>query len=446
MASAPIEPRVVLGRVDRACRLIAADDELAALQRDAGADIGDTLALPQVAAVARLALRLNIAVERTALAGSNDQDFEFWVRATPDGEEVALSLEGWQSRPAAGSRLASLDLVTQSSGASAEARFEWAADAELRITALAPELAQMLGVEGKQANAVALTRLVQLTEDDNGDMPLISALAARRDFIGQPARSRSNPEHELRLDGTVALGEDGSFHGFSGHARMANAPARPEAPEAAGGSIDRALDGVLRSPLDRIIAEAEQIVERSDGPLRSDYASYGNDIAAAARHLLSVISAMGDDPQHGHFEIDLGALAAEAVMLVEPAAEERGITLQLDARSRLPAMGEERAVIQILVNLIGNAVRHSPDRGVVRIELGHGGREASVIVSDQGKGIAPADGERIFEKFERADEAPGGTGLGLAIARRLARSMGGDVTLDSATGSGARFSLTLPIQ
>jgi signal transduction histidine kinase len=67
-----------------------------------------------------------------------------------------------------------------------------------------------------------------------------------------------------------------------------------------------------------------------------------------------------------------------------------------------------------------------------------------VTVSDEGPGIDAADQQRIFERFERADAGMEGTGLGLAISRRLARSMGGDVTLESAPGSGARFTLTLP--
>ena len=67
-----------------------------------------------------------------------------------------------------------------------------------------------------------------------------------------------------------------------------------------------------------------------------------------------------------------------------------------------------------------------------------------MTISDEGPGIEPADQQRIFERFERADSKGAGTGLGLAISRRLARSMGGDVTLDSAPGEGARFTLTLP--
>jgi len=136
--------------------------------------------------------------------------------------------------------------------------------------------------------------------------------------------------------------------------------------------------------------------------------------------------------------------AGEAVVMLDSSAEERGITLDVDAHDALPASGEERAVIQILVNLIGNAVRHSPEGGTVTLAFAETAGTASVTVSDQGSGIDPADQQRIFERFERADTKAGGTGLGLAISRRLARSMGGDVTLESVPGEGARFTLTLP--
>src|SRR5689334_18425179 len=98
MASAPLEPRPVAGRLDRAGRLIAADPELETLQREAGGAINEPLALPQVAAVAALARKLGTPVSRPALAASTDRDIELWVRATPDGDEVMLSLEGWVAR------------------------------------------------------------------------------------------------------------------------------------------------------------------------------------------------------------------------------------------------------------------------------------------------------------------------------------------------------------
>src|SRR3954470_3930225 len=93
MASAPNEPRPVAGRLDKAGRLISADPELEALQREAGGSIGKALALPQVAAVAELARRLGTSVARPAIAASLDHDIDLWVRATPEGDEIAFSLE-----------------------------------------------------------------------------------------------------------------------------------------------------------------------------------------------------------------------------------------------------------------------------------------------------------------------------------------------------------------
>ena len=108
MASVPSEPRPVTGRIDKAGRLMSADPELAALQREAGSSIGHVLALPQIAAIAELARKLGIPVSRPAIAASLEHDIEIWVRATPDGDEVALLLEGWTVRPPAAPRLANL--------------------------------------------------------------------------------------------------------------------------------------------------------------------------------------------------------------------------------------------------------------------------------------------------------------------------------------------------
>lgn len=442
MATKPSEPDKVLGRLDPVGRLISADAELLALQHEAGSAIGHRLALPQLAAVAELARKLGTSVTRAALAASAEHDIELWVTAVPEGDEIALTLEGWTRRPAAGPRLASL-LGGSNEGETATARKSWAADEELRLISLSEELADHLGITADEAAGQALTRVVRLDEDDAGEMPLIAALAARRGFTGQRARSRRDDRRSLTLSGEVVSAADGSFAGFRGTAETDSAgqtvaaPSRPAA-------FEHVLDDVLRSPLDRIIDAAERIVERADGPLRSDYASYGNDIAAAARHLLSVVQSMSEDPAQDHRSLNLAALAAEAVMMIEANAQDRGVRLELEGEETLYASGQERAVIQILVNLIGNAVRHSPAGSVVVLRFARTAGTSSVIVSDQGPGIEPTDQQRIFERFERAETSAEGTGLGLAISRRLARSMGGDVTVESEPGAGARFTLILP--
>jgi signal transduction histidine kinase len=441
VASAPSEPGTVVGRVDAQGHLIAADPELEALQLEAGSRLGEPLALPQIAAVAQLARKLGTTVSRRVVAASADKDIELSVRATPQGEETLLNLEGWTARAAAGPRLAAI-AGGSSDPHSAESRHEWATDEELRLISISSELAEVLGVDVEQASGQALTRILRLEENEEGEMPLIRALAARRQLSGPRARRRADEDHAVVLGGDPVTAPDGSFAGFRGTAAV-------ELSEQAGARgasalFDHALDEVLRSPLDSIIASAEQIVERADGPLRSDYASYGNDIAAAARHLLSVLTAMSEETDRTHSRVDLGALAAEAVVMLESTAEERRVEINLEATEPLGANGEERAVIQILVNLITNAIRYSPEGGAIHLSFSKSNATASVTVSDQGPGIAQGDQQRIFERFERAQTSQAGTGLGLAISRRLARSMGGDVTLDSTPGAGARFTLTLP--
>jgi len=442
MASVASNPPPVLGRIDKMGRLVAADPQLEALQRQAGATLGQKLAIPQVAAVAQLARKLGSAVTRSAVAASADHDIEMWVEATPEGDEIALALQGWAERAPAAPRLASL-LGGTSEADSPDSHNEWVADEELRLISLSPELAEHLGVDVGEVAGQPLTRALRLIENENGEMPLISALAGRRGFADQSASSRTDETRRLTLSGEVVTSTDGSFAGFRGTALLERPAEAPVAPSKST-DFDQALEEVLRSPIDRIIESAERIVERVDGPLRSDYASYGNDIAAAARHLLSVVRSMSEEPAHAHRPIDLSALAAEAVVLLESLAEERNVTIEPQATNSLPANGQEPAVIQILVNLIGNAIRHSPEGSTVRLAFDQTPGTASIIVSDEGRGIEPADQQRIFERFERAHTEEGGTGLGLAISRRLARSMGGDVTLESAPGQGARFTLTLP--
>lgn len=450
MASLADQP-TVRGRVDRAGHLIAADRELEDVHRDAGGVSGGLLALPQLAAITRLAFRLGVPIERPAILAAVDHDVHCWVRAVPQGDEAAIELENWSQR---GSREARFDTFVDdrpSTEAAGTMDLHWACDPELKLTEISAALAAIISMDSGDVTGVPFTKLFRLIESEDGEMPILNALAARSDFVGQAATARADANVDLLIDGTALLDSAGRFSGFRGHAstrsqgaatRSAAGSPTASAPNAA--MVGPNLEEILRQPIERIVAEAEKISDRSDGPLRSDYAGYGGDIAAAARHLLSVLSTMGDDPEFGRGQIDVTALAAEAVVLVEPIAEDRKVSVVLDNSPALQASGEEHAVIQILVNLLVNAVRHSPEGSTVTIGFAKSEGWAAIAVADQGVGIAPEDHKRIFERFERADEQPGGTGLGLAIARRLARSMGGEVALESEPGRGAKFTLSLP--
>lgn len=439
MASVPHDLGPVGGRVDRAGRLVEADPPLLRLQEEAGSKLGALLALPQLAAVARSAMKLGVPLSRAVIAASADQDLDLWVRAEPDADGANLLIEGWKARPPAPPRLTLVGSEPETDEAQASS-FTIATDAELKIRAIDESLTTKLHIDPAEAIGQPLTRHFLLTDEGDGVMPLLTALGSRQDFEGQHARIRGNGDLVIMFNGVAIHDGSGRFAGYDITVVL---------PGEEGGStaaiFDPALDEALSSPLDRIIAAADRIVDRSEGPLRSDYAAYAGDIAAAGRHLLSVIRSMTEKEAESGDTVDLSRAASEAIQLVQTRADERSISVELvGADQQRMAKGDPRGAVQILVNLLGNAVRHSPEAGTVAVIVEALNGAVAVTVADEGPGIAEADHERIFERYERVGDAPGGIGLGLAISRRLARSMGGDIELASTPGQGARFTLILP--
>ena len=443
MATAPSNQAPVRGRLDGQDRLISADPQLVALQTEAGSHIGSELALPQILAIARLARKLGVPIYRNALAASTEHDVEMGVRAIPEGDEIALSLERWVYRSAAAPRLGALVPHEQQIdlGGAPE---EWTANEDLALVSISAGFAEKLGTSPEEAIGKPLTRLLRLEENEDGELPLLIAATSRSEFGGQRARPRRGSEEVFVLRGSPVTAPDGRFAGFQGEAVSESAAgAAVLVPDT--GQLDEIIDEALRSPLDRIIESADRIVQQSEGPLRGDYADYASDIAAAARHLLSVIRSMNGESEQDHNDrVDLVSLATEAGGMLEATAHPRRVKIILQPSAPVPARGDARSIIQILVNLVGNAVRHSPRGATVTLSFESAEGVARAHVSDQGPGIDPADQQRIFERFERVKGGEGGTGLGLAIARRLAHSMGGDILLDSAPGQGSRFTLSLP--
>ncbi|MEH3159400.1 MAG: ATP-binding protein [Sphingomonas taxi] len=146
---------------------------------------------------------------------------------------------------------------------------------------------------------------------------------------------------------------------------------------------------------------------------------------------------------------DLAAMLAESTRLWEDQATAKGLLFRRDL-SDCPGMivGDAARLRQIVFNLMSNALKFTPS-GSVALEVAATDDQLRIVIADTGVGIAPDKCEEIFESFRQADTSTtrqfGGTGLGLAICRNLARAMGGDVSVDSRPGEGARFSLDLPL-
>ncbi|HEX8448189.1 MAG TPA: HAMP domain-containing sensor histidine kinase [Allosphingosinicella sp.] len=449
----------VHGRIDSDGRLVEAGPRLMALHRSAGGEEGGPVAVPQIAALARLARRLGIVISRGAVAAEGDCDLDLWVRAEPKEGFVELSVTGWAARPPRAPAPAS-DSERQADFLRAGADWMWETDSALKLTIVSPAAAAAAGKAPAQLVGQQLTRLFRLEEGEEGELPLLTALAEQRRFDGQCAELRGGRGGRYRLSGIPLIDGAGRFAGFRGSA--AALPAATEAPAAPAaearpdpGAFGERLDKALRTPLARIIASAETIGAQGDGPIKSDYAGYAGDIATAGRHLLALVDDLVDlqaierpDFRPETEEIDLADVARRAAGLLAVRAGERPVRIDSPAPGdSLPASGDFRRALQIVVNLLTNAIRYSPEGGQIWVRTDREGDLAALVIADQGKGISDEDQARIFEKFERVDPTEaGGTGLGLYIARRLARAMGGDVAVDSAPGQGARFTFTLPLR
>lgn len=455
-----IEPRppIAMGRVGPDGLLVDAEARLADLNARAGGKLGAPIAVPPIAAIVRLAQRLGIAVSRNVVAADGEDDIDLWVRAEPDADGVRLEVSGW--RPRAAWRAPDGDAAREDDFLRAEADWLWETDAAMRITHLPFEAGQLNGFDPVAMLGQPLTLLFALEADGEGALPILAAAVEQARFDGQVAELRGTGQR-VRLSASPRIDAQGRFAGFSGAAtridpaeevEAAPVPAPTAEPEFTS-DFGQRLDKALRAPLARIIANADSISARVDGPLRDDYAEYALDIANAGRHLLSLVGDLADlsaiEREDFTVElepIDLADVARRAAGLLAVRASEADVRIEKPrADERMPVTGEFRRVLQIMVNLIGNAVRYSPPGGWVWVRLEREGALGCVIVADQGKGIAIEDQAKIFEKFGRVDPAePGGSGLGLYIARRLARAMGGDILVDSAPDEGARFVLTFP--
>ena len=213
----------------------------------------------------------------------------------------------------------------------------------------------------------------------------------------------------------------------------------------------------LRTPLNAIIGFSEVLVDRMFGELNEKQDEYLKDIYASGQHLLSLINDILDlsKIEAGRMELeatdfDLPSAIDNALTLVRERASRRGITLGHSVDERLgPIRGDERKVKQVLLNLLSNALKFTPEGGRIDVSAGMHDEVAEVSVTDTGVGIAPEDQEAVFEEFRQvgaADKKVEGTGLGLALSRKFIELHGGRIWVKSAVGAGSTFTFSLPLR
>jgi signal transduction histidine kinase len=213
----------------------------------------------------------------------------------------------------------------------------------------------------------------------------------------------------------------------------------------------------LRTPLNAILGYTELILDSIYGEPTEKMRSVLERLQANGKHLLNLINDVLDlsKIEAGQLTLDLGDYSLKDVIhtvvtAVEPLATGKSLSLTSDAAKDLPVgHGDGRRLSQVLLNLVGNAIKFT-DQGKVEIKAVAVDGQFTVAVSDTGPGIAPSDQERLFQEFQQADntitKVKGGTGLGLAISKRIIEMHGGRIWLESELGKGSIFSFTVPVR
>jgi signal transduction histidine kinase len=213
----------------------------------------------------------------------------------------------------------------------------------------------------------------------------------------------------------------------------------------------------LRTPLNAVLGYTELILDNIFGevpePIRDSLERARN----SGQHLLGLINDVLDlsKIEAGQLTLSLGDYAMQEVVhavvtAVESLAAEKKLALRVTVPPDLPpGRGDSRRLTQVLLNLVGNAIKFT-DAGEVRVAVAVADGAFVVLVADTGPGISEADQAKIFEEFQQADSSTtrkkGGTGLGLAIAKRIVELHGGRIWVESSLGAGSAFRFTVPVR
>ena len=211
----------------------------------------------------------------------------------------------------------------------------------------------------------------------------------------------------------------------------------------------------LRTPLNAILGFSEVLSERMFGEINEKQAEYLADILESGRHLLGLINDILDlsKIEAGRMELepsefDLPGAIENTLILVRERAQRRGIKLGRTLDERLGTIhADERKVKQVLLNLLSNALKFTPEGGRIDVRAALQDGVAEISVADTGVGIAPEDQQLVFEEFRQVGTAAKkveGTGLGLAISRKFVELHGGKIRVESQPGKGSTFTFTLP--
>ena len=374
------------------------------------------------------------------------------------------------------------------------ADWTWETDAELAVVTISRGVSAITGLPPKLLSGLSLRDLGSFDEPETGGPTTEELFRRRAPFrnIRYRMTDTEGRERHLHLSGMPVFADEGrQFSGYHGTATEITAQIEAEAEAAASRrDVDQAMKALvernrelgaanesaiaaaqskskflammsheLRTPLNAIIGFSEIASKQMFGPLSDPYLGYSHDVLSAAQHLLGVINDVLDVAK---IESDVMTVMAEPVSLHAVLDDARSfVTLQSEQKSIdiSEVTTDSDAVVvadpvrlrQVMINLLGNAVKFTDAGGRVGVDVeSRISGMADITVWDTGIGIAPEMQEKVFESFQQVGQnieyrPHEGTGLGLTISRHLVHLMGGEISLESEPGKGARFTVRLPL-
>jgi len=378
--------------------------------------------------------------------------------------------------------------AVQLSSANVGAIYEYDdADKELHlraVTGASPELSAKLHEkalhlgEGVSGRAIATGKPVEVSDVDDPAHPYASPVREITDLAGLRALLAVPLLREGRVVGALTLGrqQTGRFppeivevlRTFASQSTLAiqNAHLFREIAEksrdleAASQHKSQFLANMsheLRTPLNAILGYTELIVDGIYGVVPEKILDVMSRVQKSGRHLLGLINDVLDMSkiEAGQLQLSLKDYSFTdtvntVVAAMEPLVAEKSLRLTVDVDADLPlGFGDDRRLAQVLLNLVGNAVKFT-DQGGVTVGAKKSDGKFLVSVADTGPGIPKTEQKRIFEEFQQVDSsstrAKGGTGLGLAIAKRIVEMHGGRLWVESTLGEGSTFYFTIPVR
>ncbi|MCZ6590431.1 MAG: ATP-binding protein [Alphaproteobacteria bacterium] len=369
----------------------------------------------------------------------------------------------------------------------------WETDADLRLTEVSPRIAAITGVPPHMHLGKHVLSLGEMPEASSSAPDLESLFASHRSFRNRVfiIRDETGQPRRIHLSGTPFFDKsNGRFQGFRGtgtdvtrtleaeremlsarrdleHAlntlelrneQISDALTQAQAASSAKSEFLALTSHELRTPLNAIIGFTELCRRQVAGPITERMGDYLDNVLSASGHLVQIIDNLLDTVriENDSTEIDLrkvsvARLLHDTLTMVEVRAQTSGLTIQVpEVGEDVEVLADVTAARQILINLLTNAVKFTPEGGTVGIDIApsqYG--KVQITVWDSGIGIPTDRTEAVFERFHRVRSDAfttntEGVGIGLHVARNLAQLMGGDISLESKLGKGSRFTLSLP--